>query len=364
MLGTGILWFGWFGFNAGSALAANGVAATAVMNTFLAASAGMLGWLVVERIKDGKPTTLGAASGAVAGLVAITPCAGFVGGMSPIAIGFVTGVVCFLAIQCKYRFGYDDVARRDRRAPGRRPARLAPARPVRRLGRQPRRHQRGPVLRRRLHAARLPGRRVGLGAGLLAGRRRSRWPRSSTSPSACGSPRRTSTIGLDLSQHAETAYAFDDLGLHGPHLLTSRPYPLATPNLTERMPMKLITAIIKPFKLDDVKRGPQGAPALPGLTVDEVRGFGRQGGHTETYRGSEYTIDFLPKVRIEMVVDDADVDRGRRRDRRRGPHRQDRRRQDLGHRRAHVRAHPHRRAGRRRHLMSRDRCARTPRVAC
>jgi Amt family ammonium transporter len=108
MLGTGILWFGWFGFNAGSALGANGVAAIAVMNTFLAASAGMLGWLVVERAKDGKATTLGAASGAVAGLVAITPCAGYVGGMAPIAIGLVTGAVCFLAIQCKFRFGYDD----------------------------------------------------------------------------------------------------------------------------------------------------------------------------------------------------------------------------------------------------------------
>jgi Amt family ammonium transporter len=108
MLGTGILWFGWFGFNAGSALAANGVAAQALMNTFLAASAGMIGWLVVEQVKDGKPTTLGAASGAVAGLVAITPCAGFVGGMSPIWIGLAAGVICVLAIQLKFRFGYDD----------------------------------------------------------------------------------------------------------------------------------------------------------------------------------------------------------------------------------------------------------------
>lgn len=108
LLGTGILWFGWFGFNAGSALGANGVAAQALMNTFLAASAGMLGWLLVEQVKDGRPTTLGAASGAVAGLVAITPCAGFVGGMSPIYIGFAAGVLCVLAIQLKYRFGYDD----------------------------------------------------------------------------------------------------------------------------------------------------------------------------------------------------------------------------------------------------------------
>jgi len=108
LLGTGILWFGWIGFNAGSALAADGVAAQAFMNTFLAASAGMLGWLLVERLKDGHPTTLGAASGAVAGLVAITPCAGFVGGMAGIAIGGIAGGLCFLAIGLKYRFGYDD----------------------------------------------------------------------------------------------------------------------------------------------------------------------------------------------------------------------------------------------------------------
>ena len=72
--------------------------------------------------------------------------------------------------------------------------------------------------------------------------------------------------------------------------------------------MKLITAIIKPHKLDDVREALKAA-GLAGLTIDEVRGFGRQGGHTESYRGSEYTIDFLPKVRIEMVVDEADVDR-------------------------------------------------------
>jgi Amt family ammonium transporter len=108
LLGTGILWFGWFGFNAGSALAANGVAAQAFLNTFVAAAAGMIGWLIVERMKSGHATTLGAASGAVAGLVAITPCAGFVGGLAPVVIGLVTGGVCFLAIQLKFKFGYDD----------------------------------------------------------------------------------------------------------------------------------------------------------------------------------------------------------------------------------------------------------------
>ena len=108
LLGTGILWFGWFGFNAGSALGANNLAGQALMNTHLAAAAGMLGWLLVEKLKEGHATTLGAASGAVAGLVAITPCAGFVGGMAPIVIGFVAGALCLLAIQLKFRFGYDD----------------------------------------------------------------------------------------------------------------------------------------------------------------------------------------------------------------------------------------------------------------
>jgi Amt family ammonium transporter len=108
VLGAGILWFGWFGFNAGSALGATNLAAIAFMNTNLAAAAAMLGWLVIERITTGHFTTLGAVSGAVAGLVAITPCAGFVSGMSPIAIGAVAGIVCYLAIQLKFRFGYDD----------------------------------------------------------------------------------------------------------------------------------------------------------------------------------------------------------------------------------------------------------------
>ena len=108
VLGMGILWFGWFGFNAGSALGANSLAAQALLNTHLAAAAAMLGWLIVEKLKTGYATTLGAASGAVAGLVAITPCAGFVGGLAPIAIGLIAGAVCYLAIQLKFRFGYDD----------------------------------------------------------------------------------------------------------------------------------------------------------------------------------------------------------------------------------------------------------------
>jgi len=108
LLGTGILWFGWFGFNAGSALGASGLAAQALINTHLAAAAAMLGWLLAEKLKTGHPTTLGGASGAVAGLVAITPCAGYVSGLSPLAIGLAAGVVCFLAVDVKFRLGFDD----------------------------------------------------------------------------------------------------------------------------------------------------------------------------------------------------------------------------------------------------------------
>ncbi len=108
LLGTGILWFGWFGFNAGGAAGNGPLAATAVMNTFLAASTGMVAWLAVERVKDGHFTVLGACSGIVAGLVAITPAAAYVGGVSGIAFGAVAGVLCYFAIQLKYRLGYDD----------------------------------------------------------------------------------------------------------------------------------------------------------------------------------------------------------------------------------------------------------------
>jgi len=108
LLGAGILWFGWFGFNAGSSFAADGVAVVAFMNTFLAGAAAMLSWMVVERLKDGHFTGLGAASGIVAGLVAITPAAGFVGGISPILIGAAAGAICYFAIQLKFKMGYDD----------------------------------------------------------------------------------------------------------------------------------------------------------------------------------------------------------------------------------------------------------------
>jgi ammonium transporter, Amt family len=108
MIGTGILWFGWFGFNAGSALGATGQAAQAFMNTFLAAAAAGLAWALIERFRDGHFTNLGVASGIVAGLVAITPAAGFVSGVAPLAIGAVAGAACCYAVKVKFSLGFDD----------------------------------------------------------------------------------------------------------------------------------------------------------------------------------------------------------------------------------------------------------------
>ncbi len=108
MIGAAILWFGWFGFNAGSALGSGALAVLAFVTTHLSAAGAMSGWVVAEWLKSGKPTTLGAVSGAVAGLVAITPAAGFIGPISAIGLGFVAGVVCFYAVSLKWRLGYDD----------------------------------------------------------------------------------------------------------------------------------------------------------------------------------------------------------------------------------------------------------------
>lgn len=108
LLGAGLLWFGWFGFNGGSALAADGVAVNAFVATHLGGMAGLTTWIIVEWIHRGKPTTLGAASGAVAGLATITPGSGFVGPNSAIIIGCLAGLICYACVASKSRLGYDD----------------------------------------------------------------------------------------------------------------------------------------------------------------------------------------------------------------------------------------------------------------
>jgi Amt family ammonium transporter len=107
-LGAGLLWFGWFGFNAGSELTADGTAAVAFLNTQVATAAALMSWILVEWIRDGKPTLVGASSGAVAGLVAITPACGFISPWAAIVLGLVAGAVCALAVSLKYKFGFDD----------------------------------------------------------------------------------------------------------------------------------------------------------------------------------------------------------------------------------------------------------------
>jgi len=108
LLGAGMLWFGWFGFNAGSALAMNDIAINSFLTTHLAAGAGLIGWMLVETMRHGRPTALGAASGLVAGLVGITPAAGFVGIVPGILIGLIAGVGCCFAIELKHKMGLDD----------------------------------------------------------------------------------------------------------------------------------------------------------------------------------------------------------------------------------------------------------------
>jgi Amt family ammonium transporter len=108
MLGAGLLWFGWFGFNAGSALSASNLAGYAWVNTNTATATALIGWIVAEKLRYGKSTALGAASGAVAGLVAITPCAGFVSPVGSLFIGFIAGFACAFAVSLKGKFGFDD----------------------------------------------------------------------------------------------------------------------------------------------------------------------------------------------------------------------------------------------------------------
>src|SRR4029453_10762406 len=107
-LGAGLLWFGWFGFNAGSERTVDSITAVAFVNTQVATAAALLGWVIVEWLRDGKPTLVGASSGAVAGLVAITPAGGFIAPLPAALLGIIAGVLCALAVGLKYKLGYDD----------------------------------------------------------------------------------------------------------------------------------------------------------------------------------------------------------------------------------------------------------------
>ena len=318
MLGTGILWLGWFGFNAGSAFAANGTAIQAFLNTFLAgggraASPGPSS--SASRTATSRTWASPRASSPVSW--PSPPGAASSSGMSPIYIGLIAGAICCFAVHLKFKAGYDDALD------------VVGVHFVGGLV--------GSLLIGFFADPEFFGGTFGEGlfyggdASLLVeqalaavvtivfsfvvtfiilkvldldhrhpGVRGGRGARASTCPSTRRPPTTAAISGWSESD-----------GRH-PRLPTTRG-PV----------MKLVTAIIKPFKSDEVKTALKAA-GIAGMTVSEVQGFGRQGGHSETYRGTEYQIDFVPKVRLEIIVDDGDVAEGGRHHRDRRGHRQDR----------------------------------------
>ena len=275
----------------------------------VATGAAALGWLAVEKIRDGHATSLGAASGVVAGLVAITPACSAVSPVGAIIVGAIAGVLCALAVGLKYRLGYDDsldvvgvhlvggLWRHDRRSASS-PRDAAPAGVdglfygggVDQLWRQV----------------------VGALAVLVFSLRADLDHRH-RHPEDHGLPDHRGGRG-DRHRHRPRTpsprYDFTSLGGgSGSVLAPGQPASADAGQEHGRGPgMKLVTAIVKPFKLDDVKNALE-LIGIAGLTVSEVQGFGRQRGHTEVYRGAEYQVDFVPKVRIEVVVGEIEAAR-------------------------------------------------------
>ena len=336
-LGAGLLWFGWFGFNAGSELTVDVVTALAFVNTQVATAAALLGWIVVEWIRDGKPTMVGASSGAVAGLVAITPACGFIAPWAAVLLGLVAGAVCALAVGLKYRLGFDDSLdvvgvhfvggwigslwhrpvrhqlgqRRDRRRASAPPTACSTAAASTQLGRQA----------------------VAGAASSPSGRSRSRCVLAFVIKKTIGfrATAEAEVDGIDIAEHAESALRLrrrpaaaaaarspwpgsargdgtrEPRRRRSPPSRSARRSPVNVLRM-EGLDMKLVTAVIKPYQLDAVKEALH-ALGVAGLTVSEVQGYGRQKGHTEVYRGAEYTVEFLPKIRVEVLTDEIDVEK-------------------------------------------------------
>ena len=299
MIGAGLLWFGWFGFNAGSALGAGDTAAVAWINTLVATAAASLAWIATEKIRDGHATSLGAASGVVAGLVAITPACSAVNPVGAILVGAIAGVLCALAVALKFKLGYDDsldvvgvhlvgglvgtlligILATDKAPAG--VNGLLYGGGVDQLWRQA--VAAGAVLAYSFVLAYVIGTVIDKTIGFRV-------------------DEEAEVTGVDLKTHAESAYELGSfIGERLPHRRRRRHHE------GEGGRMKLITAVIKPFKLDDVKSALESF-GVHGITVTEASGYGRQKGHTEVYRGAEYTVDLVPKVRVEVLVDDADAD--------------------------------------------------------
>ena len=306
LLGAGLLWFGWFGFNAGSELGADSVASAAWVNTNTATATALLGWLLAEKLRYGKSTALGAASGAVAGLVAITPCAGWVSPMGSIFIGFIAGFVCAFAISLKNKFGFDDSL--DVVGVhfvggwiGTLCVGFFSTKGTNSLGNDGIFYGGGGHFggwNLLLHQFLAAGAVTVFSFVGHADHRVGDQP-GHQEPGARG-------VGGRRPRHGDARRVRIRLGRRRDARVTSAPRSLPRQGRCPRM--KQITAVIKPFKLDDVKAALE-VLGVQGLTVSEVQGFGRQRGHTEVYRGAEYTVDFVPKVRIDVIVSDGDVDK-------------------------------------------------------
>ncbi len=300
MLGAGLLWFGWFGFNAGSALGANALAGQAFFTTMIATATAMLGWLFVERFRDGHYTSLGAASGAVAGLVAITPACAFVTPVGAIVLGLLAGAVCALAVGLKWQARLRRLARRRRRPPGRRCLRGA-------LARLPRRRDAGRGTLLRWRTSSLLGKQAlaVVAVRRLLVRARLRHRQGTRPDVGFRIPEEDEVEGIDLFAHAETGYDIH-FGGTGSGALTgqarrTRPDRRGSKG-SERM--KLVTAVIKPHKWDEVREALETF-GVTGMTVS--RG--------QRLRPAEGPHRGLPRrgVRHRAGPEDPDRDRGRRR---------------------------------------------------
>jgi Amt family ammonium transporter len=321
VLGAGLLWFGWFGFNAGSALGANGLAGTAFITTNTSAAAAALSWMIAEWIHRGKPTLLGAVSGAIAGLVAVTPGAGFVTPMSSLIIGLVGGALCYFAVGVlKAKLGYDD---------------SLDAFGCHGIGGMWGALATGLFATKTINPAGANGLFYGnpaqLGIQALSIVATIALAATATfvilkAISLFTSLRVTSEeedLGLDLALHGEEAYpdtfVFGSILQPALGMATAGGIPIspitpspvfpakkekqvfAAPVPPSDVKMSKVVIICKQERFEALKKA-LNAIGITGMTVTQVLGFGMQKGAPEYYRGTKVDASLLPKVQIEIVV--------------------------------------------------------------
>lgn len=317
VLGAGLLWFGWFGFNAGSALGANGLAASALVTTNISAAAATLSWMAVEWLHRGKPTVLGAASGAIAGLVSITPGAGFVTPMSSLLIGLFGGIFCYLAVSVmKSKLGYDD---------------SLDAFGCHGIGGMWGALATGLFATKAVNSAGADGLFYGNPSQLkiqiisivititLAAIATIVILKVVDKFTKLRATSEEEEMGLDLAMHGEAAYpgtlghvltlqpaVSTAIGTEFPSTPTGKPHFISaqTESGAAHSPdvkMTKIVIITKIERFEALKTAMSGI-GITGMTVTQVLGFGMQKGAPEYYRGVQVDASLLPKVKVEIVV--------------------------------------------------------------